>query len=165
VAVGGGGAQRDPQYSSLSVAGAHQVQLLADSAGFGFCRGITKQGQRCRRAVDKTVSEYCEWHALQQQRQIKSDMRGAVALGAGAAAGPRCSGIGDAGALARGGGSIAWPGGGSPCGGGSAPQPPPPRSWQPSALANGAALTAHEQKRKEAPLLGATRVGWRGGGG
>jgi len=122
VAIGSGRASSsksssENQYTSVSATSEHQVQLLATSAGFGFCQGITKQGERCKRAVDKMVSPFCEWHVLSQARQVKHDLRAGAAIGAAAAAkGGGMSGL-SSGVVGSGsgggGGSIDWPGGGS----------------------------------------------------
>ncbi|WIA39707.1 hypothetical protein OEZ86_005770 [Tetradesmus obliquus] len=61
---GGGG-------GGLAVSQASQVERLASSAGWGFCRGSTKAGSRCTNAVDTTVSQFCQYHALQQAKTLR----------------------------------------------------------------------------------------------
>ncbi|KAF6259826.1 hypothetical protein COO60DRAFT_1638031 [Scenedesmus sp. NREL 46B-D3] len=55
----------------LAVSQPSQVERLASSAGWGFCRGTTKTGARCSNAVDTIVSQFCQYHALQQAKTLK----------------------------------------------------------------------------------------------
>ncbi|KAF8058919.1 mcm10 [Scenedesmus sp. PABB004] len=119
---GGGGG------GGLAVAQPAQVELLAASAGWGFCRGVTKAGTRCTNAVDTTQSQFCSYHALQQAKTL----RGGTAQRAARPAGGRRRG-GAAGAA-----RAAGP-----------PQPPQPRAVSaggpgggPAAAAGGGQRTA-----------------------
>lgn len=180
----GGGGQQQQQYSSLAVADARALQHLATAAGFGFCEGVTKAGERCRRCVDKAASPFCEWHALSQQRRVRQDLRGSAAVGAvAAAAAGATSGGTAAGGAFRGGGITAGGGlGGSSCGGlgsggggegvgfrgvailpGAPDQRPGALLQQMSAAARGAggagagALTHQERERRRAEAALANR--------
>lgn len=67
----GGSTSHSSSSNGLAVSQSHQVELLATSAGWGFCKGKTKTGARCNNAVDITVSCYCQYHALQQAKTLK----------------------------------------------------------------------------------------------
>jgi hypothetical protein len=153
VALGSCRTSRDAQYTSLSVSAPHQVQLLATSEGFGFCQGITKAGERCCRAVDKTASPYCEYHVLQQQRQVKRDLKGATASGAVAAA---------AAAAGAGVATVGGPGGGGGGSGSGIEGPGRPlgrtEGLQTAGVPAAVGLTGQERREREAAQLMANRV-------
>jgi hypothetical protein len=71
----GPGGSSSSSSGGLAVSQAAQVELLATSAGWGFCRGTTKAGGRCSNAVDTTVSPFCQYHALQQAKTLRAPVR------------------------------------------------------------------------------------------
>ncbi|GFR44094.1 hypothetical protein Agub_g5229, partial [Astrephomene gubernaculifera] len=53
------------------------------AADFGLCRGTRKDGQRCTMPINKSVCEYCPYHAQAALRALssnRSDMAGANLL-------------------------------------------------------------------------------------
>lgn len=47
-----------------------QVKEVGLSFDFAYCKGKKKNGEGCRNCVNKTKSEFCDWHLSQGHKRI-----------------------------------------------------------------------------------------------
>ena len=84
-AAGGGAAKSGV---SLSIDRAAQLYKLGTAADFARCKADRKDGRPCSMAVNKSISEYCCFHAA---AAIKALQTGRMELGGGGCVRLRCT--------------------------------------------------------------------------
>ena len=55
----------------ILVAPLTQMSKIGMSATFGICRGVRRDGAPCSMVINRSVSNYCEYHAPAALREIK----------------------------------------------------------------------------------------------